>query len=509
MSNQALTNESREALRKALSSPMGPDDLRKAGVTTGFGLLNYDLQVPAKMLYAMHVPLRARIPRTKGNGDLGTHWRSIVAINTANLEGVTTEGNRGLVTTDNLISRSANYATLGLDSYVTEEARLGAEGFDDALQKASFNLLNSFLIAEEKMLLTGNSSNALGKPTAPSTTLVTTGGSLSAAITVKVAALTAAGYRAATVAGGCPTTVSGNTGGPQSASITYNGGTSKTSNGTTQAIGSGSTNSVVVTCPAVPGAMAYAWFWHGTPGSEALGAITTSNTVTITGAAAGTQLASVFASTDYSGNAAGFDGLSAIIANSYNAFGSSTDPYGAYWKSLDGATLTPTGSGTIVEIENMLVDRWNNYQLGIDTLYVNAQQLMDIRTAVLTGMKNYPLARMDFDPMGSHAVAGGGSCFRYFSPFAKSESGNMIDIVLHPYLPAGSMIGVSWTLPYSVSNVSNPLEVKYQRDVWQTEWPQVRNTYDFSIFSREVLADYAPFSLAMIQNVGAGVTALS
>lgn len=60
-------------LLKGIYSSQNP--LRKAGntVTTATGLVNYDLQAPAKNLYPIITILAKRIPRVKGKGGVATN----------------------------------------------------------------------------------------------------------------------------------------------------------------------------------------------------------------------------------------------------------------------------------------------------------------------------------------------------------------------------------------------------------------------------------------------------
>src|SRR3990172_6963992 len=72
-------NETLERLQAQLGRAMQESSLQKA-ITTSTGIVNYDLQRPAKNLYPVITPLRNRIPRVMGNGGTATNWKEIAAI---------------------------------------------------------------------------------------------------------------------------------------------------------------------------------------------------------------------------------------------------------------------------------------------------------------------------------------------------------------------------------------------------------------------------------------------
>jgi hypothetical protein len=77
------------------------------------------------------------------------------------------QGQRGGVITTTVADRTATYVTMGLEDYVTYQANWAAEAFDDVLMLAVRGLLESTMISEEKMILGGNSSIALGTTPTP------------------------------------------------------------------------------------------------------------------------------------------------------------------------------------------------------------------------------------------------------------------------------------------------------------------------------------------------------
>ena len=115
------------------------------------GLTFYDLEAGAKFLYPVLTPLRNMTPRVSGRGGIQASWRSITAINTANLSVAVSQGNRGGIQAVTVQSVTASYTGLGLEGFVDFEAQYAGQGFDDVRAINAKTLLESMMIGEEKM----------------------------------------------------------------------------------------------------------------------------------------------------------------------------------------------------------------------------------------------------------------------------------------------------------------------------------------------------------------------
>ena len=203
-------------------------DLAKATFQTSTGLVNYDLTGPAKKLYPVLSPLRNALARVMGNGDTATRWKAITAINTTNLSAGVSEGKRGGRISVSEQDYTSAYAGLGLEGDVTFEALYASQGFDDARARTVESVLRAVMIAEERVILNGNNSLALGTPQAPTISLAAGGSMTAQATQVFVVALTPDGFLNATVAGGVPKSVARNN--IDGSTDTYGGGSSNISN---------------------------------------------------------------------------------------------------------------------------------------------------------------------------------------------------------------------------------------------------------------------------------------
>src|SRR5262249_7361001 len=184
---------------------------------------------------------------------------------------------------------------------------------------------------------------------------------------------------------------------------------------------------------------------------------------------------------------------------------------GAYVSSLatgtagTGTPLTASGRGSVVEIDTMFQQMWNNYQLSPTVLYVNVQELKNITAKVLSNATS-PLLRYNVATEGNaYDLAAAGAVSFYFNPYARN-GGLKTPVRIHPRVPPGTIIGWAEHLPvqYQSSEVPNVAEVKTRQDYYQIDWPVVTRQRQVGVYAEEVLAVYAPFAMGVIANIGNG-----
>ena len=480
------------------------DSLSKA-VTLATGLTAYDLQAPAKNLYPVITPLRNTLPRVgRTNPGDAARWRTISSVTGSGFDamGWVPEGQRTASMSYAAALQVAPYLTLGEEDSVTFEAEAAAQGFEDIDSTATLRLLQKTMRKEETALLGGNASLALGTPGAPTLSASGTGATLpSATYSVIVVALSFEGWRNSSLAGGVATakTITGNDGN----TYTLNGGSSNKSSNTTQAATLGQALNAVA--PLVNGAVAYAWF-VGAAGSETLQAITTINSASFSAPlVAGQQPASAIAADNSRNATLAFDGLLTVGFNPANS---------AYVQSLasgaagTGSFLTSSGRGSVIEIDNMLVQMWNTYRVSPTALYVNAQEQKNITTKCLTNASG-PLIRYnvaaDSDNGGPYGVSASGVVRWYYNPFSV-DGGFDIPVKVHPDLPPGTILALCERLPvwYQSNQTPNVAEVLTRRDYYRVDWPLRTRRREFGVYAEETLAVYAPFGVGILTNIGNG-----
>ena len=500
MSSMQMTEETLRLTKEALAQ----QSLAK-NVTIATGLSTYDLQAPAKQLFPIITPLRNSIPRVQRQfpGD-AARWRTIASLVGSGFDsmGWVPEGQRTASMSYTATPQVAPYVTLGEEDTVTFEAEAASQGFEDINATATLRLLQKTMRKEEIGLLGGNTSLALGTPAAPTLSASGAGGTLpSATYSVIAVALTLEGYRNSSLTSGVATskTITGN----DANTYAINGGSSNKSANATQAVTLGQSLFAIV--PNVVGAVSYAWF-VGPAGSETLQAITSLNSVAISSAlTGGAQPVSAIIADSSRNVSIAFDGLLTIGFNPVNA---------AYVQTLASGTagvgtfLTSSGRGSVVEIDNMLIQMWNAYRLSPTVLYVNAQEQKNITNKCLTSASG-PLVRFNLNgnenDSGPNGITASGVVRWYYNPFSV-DGGFDIPIRVHPDLPPGTILAYCERLPvwYQSNQAPNVAEVLTRRDYYRVDWPLRTRRREYGVYAEEVLAVYAPFSVGILNNIGNG-----
>src|SRR5487761_483990 len=484
MSLNDITNDTLLKLRGAKSvDGKSIEDMVKAwtaptGATTG--IQNYDLDPVLLKLIPVITPLVDETPIVSARGGIQANWKALTGINTTGVSPGVGEGNRGGVIASSTADYNAEYA---------------AEDYIELLSLGQADLLWSHKIAMEAVYLGGQGTYGLGQATAPTLAAATTGGTLATGtLSVIVAALTLDGFLNASVANGVRGAVSRTN--ADASTDTYGGGTGKLSANATVAV-TGPTGSVTGTTPPVTGAVAYAWFW-GAAGAEVLGAITTIDSLVITAAAAGTQTATSLGTSDNSQNNLVCDGLLAMTAKAGFNGSWSAQPTGA---AGTGTPLTANTEGGIVEFDAALKHFWDAYRLTPHAIYVSAQEMLNIHKKILQGGAN-TATRFVFtgDQKG---ITGGMAVRSYLNKFGMNGT-TELPIMLHPNMPAGTVLFRTKTLPYPGNNAGRLLQFRARKSLYTTLWPQRSRKYEFGIYQDGVLQNKAPFAFGAITNIGNG-----
>jgi hypothetical protein len=522
-----ITAETLDFYKQALRNPS--DQIAKA-ISTGTGLIAYDLQAPAKNLYPFITPLRNVIPRVGGGTGMATNWRQVNAIIGSGYDsmGWVPEGQRSGQMSYNTSNRSATFVTIGEEDAATYEAISAGVHFEDIQARMTFRLLQKMMLKEEMAILAGNAGPLAGGYALGTVGTVTVSPVINSASTlttgtyyVQCVALTLEGYQNA---GGTPlNTITGTANsavtaasiiptqktvtGADGKTYTLSGGSSNISAiSSGQAITSG-TNALGASVAAITGAVAYAWFVGTTnaAGSGTLQAITTINSVMISAPLVTGTLAAATITADNSYNASyAYNGLlSTVFGNASTAYINTL----ATGTAGTGTFLTSSGRGSVVEIDTMFQMMWNNYELSPTVIYVNAQELKNITSKVLSGT-SAPLLRYDRTGEageGEFQITASGTIAYYYNPFALN-GGLRIPVRIHPRMPPGTLVAWAENLPiqYQSNEVPNVAEVKTRQDYYQIDWPIVTRQRQVGVYAETVLAVYAPFAMGVITNIGNG-----
>lgn len=518
-----------ETFQKMLGDKVGT--LAKADtISQATNLLWFDLRPIVQMMYPFRelIPRISRLPRVPADGGNAYHWKRITGINSTGLSSGVSEGNRGAriaITEQDMV---ATYKTLGYESSVTFEARLGAKNLNpEALGISVQSALRSLMIDEEKVLINANASLALG--TTPTPTLVVgavsgqTGSFGSATVFVCCVALTGMGlqsytpWNSALVSGGVPGQVTKIN--ADGSADTYGGGSAAPS--AIAAAGSVTgTNCVTASVPVVAGASGYAWF-VGTTGAYSslyFAGLTSSNQAIFTKAPATTvQPASNLlvsgAPRDNSVDTLRPDG---ILTQIYGAVSGPSPGQPLATNPILPAGISISAGGSIIytmptgntgltlsgvnfkEIDAVLQAAYEQYKIGFSRIMISATDMLDSFGGMLatTGSAaNAFRLVFDADAETGRIVAG-----RRVTSYLNKFFNNTLDVEVHPYVPAGTIIFWSDQSPYELSGVGNILEAHVRQDYYQIQWPWRARRYEYGVYVDEVFSCYFTPAFAVITN---------
>lgn len=527
------------------------ESLTKAGVFTTTGFNFYDLRGPAYLIYPVNVYFRNSLPRIpKVNDGYGTmaNWKATT--NPGVLYSGVPEGVRAPVATPNEQNYYAAYKEQGSEGSVTYTAEFAGEGYTDNLADEHLRDLHRVFLAEEGMMINGNSGVAgsnftgfklgtaptpvgtgtvaggtngpvtthtvgalgnLGTPgnsDLPYTTILTTSNYVSVACVI----LTAMGnpnnnqygyVTPPTIAGGLTPQYLQT--GADGSTFTVNGGMSAVSVISSPVQATAGNLTIRFSLPAanlpVLGAFGYAWFVDvessstGSLGAAKFGGITTTPFVFVSGTPTGTQTATASnLSTDNSYNSLDFDGLLTYAANTP----------GAYWKDLYGGSLTSQKNGRVTELETLLEFIWQNYQTTVDEIWGDATAVNCLDQAVRWSGSNSSAMQFWYQRDGQNNLLGGFVVSSYQSRYAFNEStGAMaIPIRIHPMIPAGTLYFHKKVNPYPQDRLPFVAGMLVQRDYYSIEWPQTSRKWPFGTYVHEVLAHNIPWLLGVVTGIG-------
>lgn len=506
-----------EKLMAEISKRIGSDLLKADTFSQATGITWYDLSPHVQLLVpdVELFPIISQLPRVPANGGTSHHWKRIVDINANGVSGGVSEGNRGARIAVTEQDQVALYKTMGFESSTTWEARYAARNLTpDPLGIQSIATLSDLRIFEEKALILGNASTALGTTNTPSLAAGGTTGAWGGTVTVYVICVALSGlgfngytpYSAATGLGGIPgqiTKVNADT-----SVDTFGGGSAKPSN---EASLSGVTSAQVVTATVVPtpGAVAYAWFVGTSSGGETLAGITSGPQAIFTkpgayGVSSGlsqpvTTLKVNGVYQDNSLNSLVPDGILSQMAGQVTGTGYSTTmgtnpilPGNVTTFASGSLTYTPVNGNTgltvsgsnIIEFDAVLRAAYDQYKIGYQKIYMSSQDLLAVSAAMFAQGANVQFRMLfDADQETGRIIAG-----RRITSYSNKIFNTTLDIEVHPYLPPGNVIFWSNKIPYRLGNVANPLEAIVRQDYFSVDWPQRTRRYEYGIYVDETFA---------------------
>jgi hypothetical protein len=438
------------------------------------GLVPYDLEAPAKLLVPRLTPLRNSIPRGKGKGTARL-FKRILGWSNSGVGGVPDQSafmnsnsvqtsfgslalRRGAKITYASDNKSVIYKEQGLSDQVNWQAQFAGQGFQDIRSLSQTALLWSTFGAEERSLLyaRGTDTGFAGAVVAPVITAVgaNAGGTIAAGTyTVVVTAKTGFGETAVSNTGSAVTTGTGTitvavTSEPVGSLGVYNvyisqaGGAVSTATFQTSFVG----NSFVLTTP-----------------PTSTGALNAGATNT-------------------SASADSYDGFLTVQADPTQS---------GYVKRLNSA-LSTTNPGN--EFQVAFLSLYQSVKADPDEVLCDASVMKEVGDLLKTASSaNYRL-NLNGDASG-HFLGSS------ITGIENQVTKRMVDLKVHPYMPAGNALIRSKSLPMPDSEVNATAEVINVQDYMAVDWPVVQFTYDQSTYMYGSLVHYAPAWSGLISNI--------
>lgn len=477
------------AVRKSISGEFGyyddQDRLQKdvsgnVGVTSGLGLMPIPLDAPAKLVYPILTPLRNSTPReTKGGPS--TTFRSITAINTANLWPSVAEAVAGGATGRNSamafdeVDKTFYFKTYGMEGFLTPEAEFGGNYEGQDFNNREFSTLANMqgMMRAEELLMLGGNITALGNVAGIAKAAVQPADTIgSLAVNTDhffhVTALILRGYAIGSKGQGTVTAGVDAYGETTGAQVTLK----------TAAAGAGS-KAVAVTWTPKANAVAYNVYVTDTTGianSLYVGTYTTPYAV-VSALPVGTNRANA---TDTTANALDFDGYYSLISAAN----------GAYVVPYTNQPFTADGRGGITQISDALRYMWTSKKVSPDFLLMNAVDRDAAATAIAAA--SAPAARLNAE-FGQGKLVGGISFTGVINPYFGDR---IIPFLVHPDAVPGTVLGVCQNLGeyYPQSGVAANFKMRMCWDYRREDFAKARRAAEFGIYARGALINYAPFA---------------
>lgn len=480
-----------DQLNASLSKELGKS-VSLGNITNALtGLVPYDLSAPAKLIYPVRSPFRNMIPRVQGQGS--SHEAKIVtSISGAFPGGLGTPGNRmainemgttGAVSSfptygsgvlppqgsQTLVDVNVPYKFFGLSENVSWLAQFSGQGFDDAAGLASLILLQEMMLLEERLLI-GGTSTILATPAAPGI------------------AIRAAGTGETAVTGGTTNYY------VRTTALNYYGETVQSAVATVAV----SAGVIDVTPSPVVGALAQN-VYISTGGSEpAIGSrwlavgSTGSTRVTIQGALP-TSGSNPPASDTGTFSTLDYNGLIPIIAGSAAGASGSGYPTGVKGSYVN-QSANDVLSVNAVDVANLAM--YNAFLADPDDIWTSATDATSLAHSIGSSgtTANFRWALSQTDTTGVRAGAA-------VSEFVNASTHKVENIKVHPYLPQGTAMFMSWNLPAPVQNVNNVWELAMVQDYLTISWPVIDVTFRFSMFMYGALFSPAPQYCGLLQGL--------
>lgn len=458
----------------------------------------YYLEDGAKFIMPLDTPFKNDLPRIPGKGIDLMHWRTILDVFGGNGPQLSNFILQQQGTPQHATYQWADFnnvfKTLTWGDEITDESEIYGQLFEpDMRAKIVSKLIPSLMLGQEMMYIQGGQT--LWSPPLPVATASNSGGSLSAnTYWFLVTATNANGETLAVQAAGVSGVTSGSSGsvaltifrvpGATAYNVYAGTGSSQPAN-SSMWLQSATTQFGGATALNDPGGITPGYFIAtmttnpATSGTSYASAVTTIQANTLSGLS---NSAIMFKSTEAKtlNQPLTFDGFLALI---YKYAGA-----GAQFGIGGMTSLVSTIGGPLTQtaIDAQLEAAFLNARANPGKMYVSIKDARQV-TKIMTTATAYRVIT-DNGSSNQGELSVGFRATKYINPV----TGRLIDIVMLPYLPQGTIIFASYELPFPVAEITRPvLRVEYNREMWAREYPpdQGHQTqWQYAAFTNESMA---------------------
>ena len=455
------------------------------------GFVPFDLVPFVRTIYPVYTPLRNKLPRVPGQGEY--HRGKILSSITGSLPGglgslqddATTEffGGSGFSAWPNPLPASGSqsaydiiipYKFYALTESTSWLAQFAGQGFDDIYGLSSLVLLQEFMLLEEHDIL-ASTSQSLTTPANPTL--------------------------AARAAGTGETALSGVTTNVfvQVSAMNFWGETTVQASGASVAWSAGDV--VDVTISPVPGALQYRIYV--TTGASA-GTYYEWTTGMVNGST-GAHKFTLQGALPVSGNSPKVSDTGTGSANraesiisvlSGQAYNGGSGPYpnvnAGYYNASVGAQLNVS---TLQSAMQQMYNGTNGYFANPSEIITSPNDALNLANSIQSETVAAYQLRVQQSEMAN--VTGGIAVSSVVNPITRSAP----EIVIHPYLPQGTSMLMSYTLPQTQNNLGNVVEMVMVQDYAQIGWPVIDPAFRQSILRYGTLFFPAPQYCGLLQGL--------
>lgn len=454
-------------------------DVQRA-ISTSTGFTPYVLETPAKVIFPVQAPMVQLTPRMVGKGTDIEHWKSVLSIFNQSGPfsqshwGGTSDGSTTLDSPTYVLNNyTATYQTIAQYNSVTFQSQWRSRALEgDMLARRKVELVYAEKLQEENWIINGASK--LWRPARPLLTGSTSGGSLAAATYwIQITAVNGGGETTP-----CSIVNVTTTGTTSSIAITWEGVIGATSynvyvgTGSTQPTNSNMHIAVAAdflsgATPTQPadyiGSMSISTTLITSPGSGA-------NPPTTNGATVATNV---------------FDGMISLCYLNPNAGGNLS----VGEQGMTSVIVQPNASTGLLALQDIqyLFRRMFSQAMADPThLFVSPVEAVTIDNLIGTASNFRILAEPQSAGGIQNLVAG-----QRVTHILNQVTGTTVQMCTLPYLPQGTMVAGSFSIPFPAPDVQDPpFRMMINQDYTSIDYPPTQanpQTWGFGIFCDECL----------------------